>query len=267
ESIKEFSKVYELLGIKFDSYHGEAFYNDKMDRVVTLLEDMKLLQESDGAQVVPIENMPPCLIKKTDGTTLYATRDLAAAMYRQETYHFAKSLYIVGNEQSLHFKQVFAVLDKMGYAWQEGMIHVPFGMILKDGKKMSTRKGKVVLLEEVLNDAIALALKDIKEKNPNLENQEEVARQIGTGAVIFHDLKNYRQNDIEFSLEDMLKFEGETGPYVQYTHARAASLLRKGDYQEGKQNINIHDDEAWPIISKLIAFPEIVQRAMDEYDP
>ena len=266
ESIKEFSKVYELLGIKFDSYHGEAFYNDKMDRVVTLLEDMKLLQESDGAQVVPIENMPPCLIKKTDGTTLYATRDLAAAIYRQETYHFAKSLYIVGNEQSLHFKQVFAVLEKMGYSWQEGMIHVPFGMILKDGKKMSTRKGKLVLLEEVLKDAIELALKDIKEKNPNLDHQEEVARQIGTGAVIFHDLKNYRQNDIEFSLEDMLKFEGETGPYVQYTHARAASLLRKGNYQVGIENINI-DAEAWPIISKLIAFPEIVQRAMDEYDP
>src|SRR5690606_36392581 len=267
ESIKEFAKVYELLGIKFDSYHGEAFYNDKMDRVVTLLEDMNLLQESDGAQVVPIENMPPCLIKKTDGTTLYATRDLAAAIYRQETYHFAKSLYIVGNEQSLHFKQVFAVLEKMGYSWQEGMIHVPFGMILKDGMKMSTRKGKLVLLEEVLKDAIELALKDIKEKNPNLDHQEEVARQIGTGGVIFHALKNYRQNDIEFSLEDMLKFEGETGPYVQYTHARAASLLRKGDYQEGKQNINIHDDEAWSIISKLIAFPEIVQRAMDEYDP
>src|SRR5690606_18302056 len=174
---------------------------------------------------------------------------------------------IVGNEQSLHFKQVFAVLDKMGYAWHEVMIHETFGMILKDGKKMSTRKGKVVLLEEVLNDAIALALKDIKEKNPNLENQEEVARQIGTGAVIFHVLKNYRQNDIEFSLEDMLKFEGETGPYVQYTHARAASLLRKGDYQEGKQNINIHDDEAWQIITKLITFPNIIERAMEEYDP
>src|SRR5690606_25875987 len=177
-----------------------------------------------------------------------------------------KSLYIVGNEQSLHFKQVFAVLEKMGYSWQEGMIHVPFGMILKDGKKMSTRKGKLVLLEEVLKDAIELALKDIKEKNPNLDHQEEVARQIGTGAVIFHDLKNYRQNDIEFSLEDMLKFEGETGPYVQYTHARAASLLRKGNYQVGIENINI-DAEAWPIISKLIPFPEIVQRAMEEYDP
>ncbi|WP_052342638.1 arginine--tRNA ligase [Bacillus sp. EB01] len=267
ESLKEFAKIYELMGIEFDSYHGEAFYNDKMDRVVEMLEDKKLLEESDGAQVVPLENLPPCLIKKSDGTTLYATRDLAAAIYRQETYHFTKSLYVVGNEQTLHFKQVFSVLEKMGFEWQKGMSHVPFGMMLKDGKKMSTRKGKVVLLEEVLNEAIALALEDIKKKNPNLASKEEVARQVGTGAVIFHDLKNFRQNDIEFSLEDMLRFEGETGPYVQYTHARAASLLRKGDFQESDNPVSIPDQEAWSIITALIAFPDAIKRAIEEYDP
>lgn len=267
ESLKEFSKIYELMGIQFDSYHGEAFYNDKMENVVSLLEEMKLLQASDGAQVVPVQDFPPCLIKKTDGTTLYATRDLAAAMYRQETYQFEKSLYIVGNEQSLHFKQIFGVLEKMGYEWQKGMTHVSFGMILKDGKKMSTRKGKVVLLEDVLKDTIALALEDINKKNPDLTTKKEVARQIGTGAVIFHDLKHFRQNDIEFSLKDMLKFEGETGPYVQYSHARASSLLKKGGFTEDNIAIHIQDNEAWTIITNLMSFPEIIKRAMQEYDP
>jgi arginyl-tRNA synthetase len=267
ESLEEFSKIYDLMGIQFDTYQGEAFYNDKMDKVVELLKGMNLLKESEGALVVPLEELPPCLIKKSDGTTLYATRDLAAAIYRQETYHFVKSLYVVGNEQTLHFKQLFAVLEKMGYKWEQGMKHVPFGMMQKDGKKMSTRKGKVVLLEEVLETAIALALKDIKKKNPNLASKEKVARQVGTGAVIFHDLKNFRQNDIEFSLEDMLKFEGETGPYVQYAYARASSLLRKGDFIEGEDVVTIQDSEAWSIITSLISFPDVIQRAIEEYDP
>jgi arginyl-tRNA synthetase len=267
ESLEEFSKIYDLMGIQFDTYQGEAFYNDKMDKVVELLKGMNLLKESEGALVVPLEELPPCLIKKSDGTTLYATRDLAAAIYRQETYHFVKSLYVVGNEQTLHFKQLFAVLEKMGYKWEQGMKHVPFGMMQKDGKKMSTRKGKVVLLEEVLETAIALALKDIKKKNANLASKEKVARQVGTGAVIFHDLKNFRQNDIEFSLEDMLKFEGETGPYVQYAYARASSLLRKGDFIEGEDVVTIQDSEAWSIITSLISFPDVIQRAIEEYDP
>jgi arginyl-tRNA synthetase len=267
ESLEEFSKIYDLMGIQFDTYQGEAFYNDKMDKVVELLKGMKLLKESEGALVVPLEELPPCLIKKSDGTTLYATRDLAAAIYRQETYQFVKSLYVVGNEQTLHFKQLFAVLEKMGYKWEEGMKHVPFGMMLKDGKKMSTRKGKVVLLEEVLETAITLALNDIKKKNPNLALKEKVARQVGTGAVIFHDLKNFRQNDIEFSIEDMLKFEGETGPYVQYAYARASSLLRKGDFMEGDDIVTIQDREAWSIITSLISFPDVIQRAIEEYDP
>ncbi|XQY91883.1 arginine--tRNA ligase [Metabacillus sp. HB246100] len=268
ESLQEFTKIYELLGVNFDSTHGKAFYNDKMDRVVQLLEEKKLLKESDGAKVVEIDDdLPPCLIKKRDGTTLYATRDLAAAIYRQDTYKFVKSLYVVGNEQTLHFKQLFLVLEKMGYKWHEGLKHVPFGMMLKDGKKMSTRKGKVVLLEDVLNDAINLAKNNILEKNPTLASKENVARQVGTGAVIFHDLKNYRLNDIEFSLEDMLRFEGETGPYVQYTHARASSILRKGDYLESNDEVNISDVEAWSIIKNLMDFPDAIKRAYNGSDP
>ncbi|MED3574854.1 arginine--tRNA ligase [Cytobacillus praedii] len=268
ESLKEFSKIYELLGVSFDSVHGEAFYNDKMDQVVQILEEKQLLKESEGAKVVEInDDLPPCLIKKKDGTTLYATRDLAAAIYRQTHYGFVQSLYVVGNEQTLHFKQLFDVLLKMDYTWHEGLKHIPFGMMLKDGKKMSTRKGKVVLLEEVLNDAINLAKKNIMVKNPELESKDTVARQVGVGAVIFHDLKNYRLNDIEFSLDDMLRFEGETGPYIQYTHARASSILKKGKFVESNEKLAITDDEAWVIIINLMAFPAVIKRAFDEYDP
>lgn len=268
ESLKEFAKVYELMGIRFDSMNGEAFYNDKMDRVVEMLDQEGLLISSDGARVVPVgEDLPPCLITKTDGTTLYATRDLAAALYRQETYGFSKSLYVVGNEQSLHFKQVFRVLDKMGYTWQEGMTHVPFGMMLQNGKKMSTRKGRVVLLEEVLQEAIALAEKTITTKNPLLENKVEVARQVGVGAVLFHDLKTFRRNDIEFSLEDMLKVEGETGPYVQYTHARISTLLKKGQFETPLSDIQLVNEEAWPVIKSLEEFPEVIRHAYEKYDP
>lgn len=268
ESLKEFSEIYALLGVNFDSTHGEAFYNDKMDHVVKLLEEKQLLKESEGAKVVEINNdLPPCLIKKKDGTTLYATRDIAAAIYRQNHYGFARSLYVVGNEQTLHFKQLFEVLLKMGYTWHDGLKHISFGMILKDGKKMSTRKGKIVLLEEVLNDAINLAKKNIMVKNPELEFKDKVARQVGVGAVIFHDLKNYRTNDIEFSLDDMLRFEGETGPYVQYTHARASSILKKGEYEESNEKLVITDNEAWAVITNLMAFPAVIKRAFDEYDP
>ncbi len=272
ESLKEFMKIYELLGVQFDSFHGEAFYNDKMDRVVELLESKGLLTESEGALVVSLDeyDMPPCLIKKSDGATLYATRDLAAALYRHEQYNFAKALYVVGGEQRLHFQQLFKVLQKAGFDWSKEMYHIPFGMMLKDGKKMSTRKGKVVLLEEVLAQAIEDVFKVIEEKNPSLANKEEVARQVGVGAVIFHDLKNYRLNDINFSWEEMLTFEGETGPYVQYSHARACSLLRKGNYQGGKVTLTpdaLDSAEAWAVVTLLINFPEIVERARDEFDP
>ncbi|TCP58251.1 arginyl-tRNA synthetase [Tumebacillus sp. BK434] len=273
ESLKEFNKTYELMGIKFDSLHGEAFYNDKMDRVIRELEEKGLLVEDEGAMVVKLDeyDMPPCLIKKSDGATLYATRDLAAALYRQDTYQFAKALYVVGGEQRLHFRQVFKVLEKMGYEFAKEMHHIPFGMMLKDGKKMSTRKGKVILLDEVLQNAIDDVKKVIAEKNPTLENADKVAEQVGVGAIIFHDLKNFRLNDINFSLEEMLTFEGETGPYVQYTHARANSILRKAGYQENA-NVNLPEGaldapEAWAVVTLLLNFPNVVLRAGAEFDP
>ncbi|MFB1081658.1 arginine--tRNA ligase [Jeotgalibacillus sp. JSM ZJ347] len=268
ESLKEFNSIYELLGVTFDSTQGEAFYNNKMERVVQLLEEKQLLKESDGALVVEsAEEMPPCLIKKKDGTTLYATRDLAAAIYRHEAYGSSRSLYVVGNEQTLHFKQLFDVLGKMDYEWSQGLKHVPFGMMLKDGKKMSTRKGKVVLLEEVLKEAVDLARQNIADKNPSLTDKERVAYQVGTGAVMFHDLKNHRLNDVEFSLNAMLKFEGETGPYVQYTHARASSILRKGGYEENTEALAFVDDQAWRVVKGLMDFPEAVKRSFDGNDP
>ncbi|MCK6259121.1 arginine--tRNA ligase [Fictibacillus sp. KIGAM418] len=268
ESLQEFSKIYSLLDIEFDTYHGEAFYNDKMENTVALLKEKGLLTQSDGAKVVKLDDsgLPPCLIKKSDGATLYATRDLTAALYRQEIYHFVKSLYVVGHEQSLHFQQIFLVLQKMGYHWAEEMVHIPFGFILKDGKKMSTRKGKVVLLEEVIQEAITLAKKNIELKNPGLPNKEEVAKQIGVGSIIFHDLKNERLNNIEFSLEDMLKFEGETGLYVQYAHARACSILRKAGNVSG-MNTGLDDDYSWELVKTLMAFPDVIQKSLRLYEP
>ncbi|WP_139489476.1 arginine--tRNA ligase [Brevibacillus dissolubilis] len=273
ESLQEFMKIYDLLGVSFDSTAGEAFYNDKMDRIVDLLEQKGLLTESEGAMVVSLEeyDMPPCLIKKRDGATLYATRDLAAALYRHEEFDFAKALYCVGGEQRLHFQQVFKVLEKMGYDWAKNMHHIPFGMMLKDGKKMSTRKGKVVLLEEVLAQAIHDVKQVIEEKNPTLADKDAVSRQVGVGAVIFHDLKHFRLNDINFSWEEMLTFEGETGPYVQYTHARACSLLKRGGYVPGGE-INIVEgalegDESWAVVTELLRFPEVLERALEDFDP
>ncbi|WP_342508180.1 arginine--tRNA ligase [Sporosarcina sp. FSL K6-2383] len=267
ESLKEFQRIYDLLGITFDSYNGEAYYNDKMKPVVNELADKGLLVESDGALVVEIGgDMPPCLIKKSDGATLYATRDLTAAIDRKETYDFVKSLYVVGNEQSLHFTQVKKVLSKMGYEWADTIEHIPFGLILKDGKKMSTRKGKIVLLEEVLNDAIALAQKNIEEKNPHLSNKEATAQAIGVGAILFSDLKQHRKHDIEFDLATMLQTEGETGPYVQYAYARARSVLRKKEASDSFVVDEVNDFE-WEIVKLLEQFPHITRQAAHHLDP
>lgn len=266
-SLAEFSKVYEQLGISFDSYHGEAFYNDKMDSVIKELNEKELLVESQGAFVVEVDSMPPCLITKTDGATLYATRDLAAAMYRWQEYQPARSFYVVGNEQSLHFNQLFAVIKKMGYNWAERLMHVPFGMILKDGKKMSTRKGKVVLLADVLAETIEMAKKNIELKNPSLQDKEKVAEQVGVGAVIFNDLKNHRMNDIEFSIEQMLNFEGETAPYIQYTYARISSLLFKAQFIPEKIEFASLGDTAWQGILQLEDFPETINAAYEQADP
>ncbi|MFJ8511548.1 arginine--tRNA ligase [Lysinibacillus xylanilyticus] len=266
-SLEEFKSIYQLLGINFDSFAGEAYYNDKMPAVVKELEEKGLLVQSDGAYVVEIANMPPCLITKTDGATLYATRDLAAAFYRKQQYDPEKIFYVVGNEQSLHFKQLFKVIEMMGYDWAKDLQHVPFGMILKDGKKMSTRKGKIVLLADVLKEAIATAKRNIEEKNPNLEDKENVAYQVGVGAVIFNDLKNDRLHDIEFSIEHMMNFEGETGPYIQYTYARISSLLEKANEHSYEVSFEALGEQAWPVILLLEQFPKIISNAFEQADP
>ncbi|GBG94491.1 arginyl-tRNA synthetase [Ligilactobacillus salitolerans] len=271
ESLKFFKGIYQELGIDFDSYNGESFYNDKMDEIVELLEEKGLLKESRGAEIVDLEkyNLNPALIKKTDGTTLYITRDLAAALYRFRTYDFTQSLYVVGNEQTNHFKQLKAVLKEMGYDWSDQIHHIPFGLITAGGKKLSTRRGNIILLEDVLNDAVALAEKQIAEKNPDLPNKEQVAHDVGVGAVIFHDLKNERLNNFDFNLEEVVRFEGETGPYVQYTHARAMSILRKaGDIDRDNLNIvGLNDEGSWEVVRQLANFPAMIKRAVEEYEP
>lgn len=271
ESLKSFMKIYDELGITFDSYNGEAFYNDKMDEILDLLEHKGLLQESKGAEIVDLgPDMPPALIKKSDGATLYITRDLAAALYRKRTYHFKKSLYVVGSEQSDHFEQLKAVLAKMGFTWAKDIEHIKFGLITTNGKKLSTREGRVILLENVLHDSVQLAQEQIEEKNPTLTNKEQVAHAVGVGAVIFHDLKNNRTDSFDFNLEDVVRFEGETGPYVQYTHARAMSILRKAGSQAQDEAAVFDtdvDDVTWDILKHLANFPETVQQAAQLREP
>ena len=270
ESLKEFQKVYDLLEVEFDSYNGEAFYNDKMDEIVDLLEEKGLLSIDNGATLVHLEDetLPPALIKKSDGSTLYLTRDLATAYYRKRTYDFAKNLYVMGSEQSVHFKQLQTVLEMMGNEWAKDMAHVPFGLITLNGKKLSTRKGKIVLLEEVLKEAISLARQQIELKNPGLENKDQVARQVGVGAVVFHDLKTERMNSFDFNLEEIVQFEGETGPYVQYTHARSRSILSKyGQEVDLSVEFDLSDDYAWEVAKKLADYPRIIRQAGDRYEP
>ena len=270
ESLKEFNRVYDLLGVTFDSYNGEAFYNDKMDVVVDMLEDANLLKVDNGATIVNLEkyDLPPALIKKSDGATLYMTRDLAAANYRKNTYDFAKCIYVVGMEQSNHFKQLKAVLNELNLPWSENIVHIPFGLITLNGKKLSTRKGKIILLEGVLREATELALKQIEAKNPSLENKEAVAHAVGVGAVIFHDLKNDRTNNFDFALEEVVQFEGETGPYVQYTHARAMSILRKANHTVDTQAaFSLTDDDAWEVLKLIENYPNVVRFAEEKCEP
>ena len=228
-TLKDAARVYDLLGVSFDSYAGESFYIDKMEPVIRELRDKGLLVESEGAQVVDLseDNMPPCLIIKKDGTTIYATRDITAAIYRQNTYHFDKCLYVVAYQQDLHFRQFFRVLEKMGYPWAKDCVHVSFGMVSFEGAALSTRKGNTVHLEDLLTQAVAKARAIIEEKSPNLENKDDVARQVGIGAVVYTDLSANRIKDIDFRWDRALNFDGESGPYVQYTHARCCSVLRK----------------------------------------
>ena len=269
-SIKEFERVYEMLGVKFDAYTGESFYNDKMDAVVQELKDKNLLKESEGAMIVDLEdkNMPPCLIIRKDGGTLYATRDITAALYRKKTYNFDKCIYLTALDQNLHFAQWFEVIHKMGYDWYKDLIHVPFGLVSLDSGKLSTRHGHVVLMEDLLK-ACAETKRIIEEKNPNLENKEEIAKQVGIGAVIFNDLYNTRIKDVVFSWERMLNFDGETGPYVQYTHARACSILKRaGEPDFSDIHFEALSDEASLDVCKLLeAFPDKIKDAAAKLEP
>ena len=270
ESLVEFNRIYELLSVEFDSLNGEAFYNDKMDEAVKILEDKGLLKESKGASIVDLDdvNLPPAMIKKSDGATLYITRDIATAMYRARTYNFVKNVYVVGQEQSNHFRQLKAVLKKMGFDWSDDMIHVDFGLVTKNRQKLSTRKGNIILLEPTLQEAISRAKAQIEEKNPNLENKEAVAHAVGVGAVKFYDLKTDRRNGYDFDLEAMVSFEGETGPYVQYAYARIQSILRKADFKPSLDaNYNLNDAESWEIIKLLQDFARVVKRASDNFEP
>ncbi|MGD9908991.1 MAG: arginine--tRNA ligase [Candidatus Izemoplasmatales bacterium] len=270
ESLKDYMKIYDLLGVSFDSYNGEAFYNDLMQPVIDELISKGLLKEDEGAMIVDLgETMPPALIQKTDGSTLYMTRDLAALFYRKDNYSFDKMLYVVGNEQKLHFEQIKKVIDKMGYDFSENVIHVNFGLVLQDGKKMSTRKGKIVKLEDVLNEAIELSYDHILEKNPNLENKEEIAKKIGVSAIIFNDLKNYRSNDFEFNLDEMTNFSGQTGPYLQYTSVRITSILNSVDGTNNRDlDYNVYLEEtAFEMLKQISIFDEIIEKSALEYAP
>ena len=270
ESLVEFNRIYKLLGVEFDSLNGEAFYNDKMDEAVQILEDKGLLKESKGASIVDLDdvNLPPAMIKKSDGATLYITRDIATAIYRARTYNFVKNIYAVGQEQSNHFRQLKAVLKKMGFDWSDDMVHVDFGLVTKNRQKLSTRKGNIILLEPTLQEAISRAKAQIEEKNPELENKEEVARAVGVGAVKFYDLKTDRRNGYDFDLEAMVSFEGETGPYVQYAYARIQSILRKANFTPSADaTYSLSDPESWEIIKLLQDFARVVKRAAENYDP
>ena len=270
-TLKDTQRVYDLLGVTFDSYAGESFYNDKMQPVVDELREKGLLTKSQGAEVVMLDDygMPPAIVLRSDGATLYITRDLAAAFYRHNEYHFDKCLYVVAYQQNLHFKQLFKIIELMGHDWYKGMEHVSFGMVSYEGRALSTREGYVVYLEDLLNKAVEKAREIIEEKSPNLPNKDEVARQVGVGAVVYFDLHNDRNKDIDFRWERALNFDGETGPYVQYTHARCCSVLRKAPDLTGiaPDYSVLCDDEASDVLMLLSRFPEIVRKAMDANEP
>ena len=272
-SLKEYNRIYDILGCKFDSYNGEAFYNDKMDEVVEILEKKGVLEDSQGAKVVNVgDDMPPCIILKSNGSTIYATRDLAAILYRARTYNFKKAIYITGSEQILHFKQVFAAAKYLvDEKYQKGLIHIPYGMIRLKTGKMSTREGNVIYVDDLIKDAISKSKNIIREKNSELENLDDTAKIIGVGALIFNYLKTNKQKDIIFDLDETLRFDGETGPYVQYTYVRTKSIIEKSDvnidtlcnadYTYLKETPEVN------LLKQIEKYEEVLKKAMEECEP
>ena len=271
-SLLEFTRVYELLGVSFDSYDGESFYRDKVPSLVEELKNKGLLKESQGANIIDLSDydMSPCLITKSDGGSIYHSRDIAAILYRKENYGFDKCLYVTGVEQSLHFKQVFKAIDVMGYDWADTLIHVPYGLVSLEGEKLSSRNGNIIYAEDILNEAIERAYHLIEDKNPDLPDKEEAANKVGVGAIIFHDLFNQRIKNVDFSWEDVLSFDGTTGPYVQYTYARAKSIIKKNkdvvEYERIDCNV-LTEDMGYALIKALSGYEEAIEKAAERYEP
>jgi arginyl-tRNA synthetase len=271
-SLLEFTRVYELLGVSFDSYDGESFYRDKVSSLVEELKNKGLLKESQGANIIDLSeyDMPPCLITKSDGGSIYHSRDIAAILYRKENYGFDKCLYVTGVEQSLHFKQVFKAIEVMGYDWADTLIHVPYGLVSLEGEKLSSRNGNIIYAEDILNEAIERAYHLIEDKNPDLPDKEEAANKVGVGAIIFHDLFNQRIKNVDFSWEDVLSFDGTTGPYVQYTYARAKSIIKKNkdvvEYERIDCNV-LTEDMGYALIKALSGYEEAIEKAAERYEP
>jgi len=271
-SMAEFERIYDLLGMSFDSYLGESFYRDKVPALVEKLKEKALLVESQGAQVIDLEkyNMPPCLITKSDGGSIYHSRDIAAILYRKEQYDFEKCLYVTGLEQSLHFKQIFTAIEIMGYDWSKGLIHVPYGLVSLAGEKLSTRGGNIIYAEDILKEAIERAYNAIIEKNPDLADKEATAKKVGVGAIIFHDLFNQRIKNVDFSWKEVLNFDGTTGPYAQYTYARAKSVLRKYGETIEKDEIDygtLTDDVSYNLVKVLAGYEDAVMNAAEKNEP
>lgn len=271
-SLKEYKGTYALLGMEFDHYLGESFYRDKTADVVKRLQDANLLRESQGAQIVDLEeyNMAPCLIMKKDGSSIYATRDLAAIFYRKATWNFDKCLYVTGQEQKLHFAQVFKVVELLGNEWaKDSLVHIPYGLVSLEGAKLSTRSGNIIYAEDILLEAIDKVKQIILTKNPDLEDKDETAKMVGVGAIIFHDLYNQRIKDVSFKWDKVLNFDGETGPYVQYTYCRCASILRTVSYNENAaiDYSRLLDEEAISLLKEINRFPQVVLDAAEKYEP